>query len=388
MILASCWLIFVVVANSIEPAVGFTSTSYRLSTRIRSLLLVVPLQTDEGASTTKEDGYSSYFSTPFLDFNASGSIGSLLMQMQKKEEEMRKLNKTLLDKAQAVDLSRPNATVPTVTVKKNEVITKAESTDNDEPEIMDPQKARELDEAITFRISSSPGKDVQVLELPDLYRVLQASPGRDEIDGVQAEVQQARNDMLTGKGLDDRPLLSKAEHYEKRIGRDMRQLAVSIAACIDDAEDYQIYCQQIRGGIYPLIECIREGADAIRHRGKSRHGESPSPSSYVSPNLGVSNQYEERFLAASSACRALRDLCGISSDLSAVITDTLLRANANKKASNLTEDLVAILQFAHEADISVSSGTRKRRFFFRRRSQSSKWNMNFSPNRRGTCLSF
>ena len=362
-------LVASLLVDILAPVVGFTFASYGSFSRFPSFLHVVPLQTDEEATTERADG-TLYFPTQFLDWNASGSIGSLLMQMQKKEEEMRKYNKTLLDKDQAVDLSRLNSTIP---VNKEQLMVTTEMKLSEELEVMDPAKARELDEAITLRIASSPGKDAQILELPELYRVLQKSPR-----GVESETHKG------GESVDDWPLLSKAEHYEKRIGRDMRQLAVSIAACIDDTEGFQTYCRQIRGGIYPLLECIREGADAIRQRGKNLQGDSASSTSYVSPDLGVSSHYEERFLAASSACRALRDLCGISSDLAVVITDTLLRANANKKESNITEDLVTILHYAHEADISVSTRSRKWRLSFRRRNESSKWKLNFSPNRRGT----
>jgi hypothetical protein len=362
------------------PALGFTFELQSRLSKISSFLPVVPLQTEEEAATEREDGSSAYFPTQFLDWNASGSIGSLLMQMQRKEEEMRKFNKTLLDKDQAVDLSRHNSTIPS---KKDELMATAEPKFSEELDVMDPAKARELDESITLRISSSPGKDAQILELPELYRVLQELPDGDRSERATSEKNKG-NFGESKKKIYDWPLLSKAEHYEERIGRDMRQLAVSIAACIDDAEEFQTYCRQIRGGIYPLVECIREGADAIRQRGKNLQGGSAS-SSYVSPDVGVSSHYEERFLAASSACRALRDLCGISSDLAVVVTDTLLRANSNKKESKLTEDLVALLQFADDADISVSSGIRKRgRLMLGRRNQPSKWKLNFSPNRRGT----
>ena len=369
MIRASFLLVAILLFECLAPIVGFTSVPYCFWSRCPPFLHVVPLQTNEEAMTERADG-SLYFPTQFLDWNASGSIGSLLMQMQKKEEEMRKYNKTLLDKNQAVDLSRLNSTIP---VNKELLMVKSETKFSEELDVMDPAKARELDEAVTLRISSSPGKDAQILELPELYRVLQEPP-----------VPHQGKDSGARESVDDWPLLSRPEHYEKRIGRDMRQLAVSIAACIDDAEEFQTYCRQIRGGVYPLLECIREGADAIRQRGKHLQGDSTSSTSYVSAELGVSSHYEERFLAASSACRALRDLCGISSDLAVVITDTLLRANANKKESNITEDLVTILQYAHEADISVSTRSRKRRLSLRRRNESSKWKLNFSPNRRGT----
>jgi len=383
----------------LAPIVGFTSVSYGVGSRFPSFLPVVPLRT---ADEEKEDeamadraDMSVYFPTQFLDWKASGSIGSLLMQMQKKEEEMRKYNQTLLDKNQAVDLRRLNSTTILNVNNNNQeqqtLLKSSETKVSDELlllDVMDPAKARELDEAVTLRISSSPGKDAQMLDLPELYRVLQERPTVGvSIDPSSVPLQGKKKVGAARESVeDDWPLLSKPEHYEKRIGRDMRQLAVSIAACIDEAEEFQTYCRQIRGGIYPLLECIREGAAAIRQRGKHPQRQSVASTSYVSADLGVSSHYEEQFLAASSACRALRDLCGISSDLAVVITDTLLRANAHKEEeSNITEDLVTILNYAHEADISVSTPrSRKWQLSFRRRNESSKWKLNFSPNRRGT----
>lgn len=368
-------------------------TSARMS---RSSFYVVPLQTNEETPPTvqkKEDNSSSSFPVQLLDWNASGSIGSLLMQMQRREEEIRKLNKTLLDKDQAVDLSRHNSTKNSS--KLDEFIQETKGKHKNDMDVMDKSKARELDEAITLRISSSPGKDVQILELPDACRVLQELPDytSDELVGSDDESSStgtaAESDDTSTKRSVEKiklPSLSKASHYDELIGRDMRQLAVSIASCIDDTPEFQAYCQQVRGGIYPLIECIREGADAIRQRGKSTNRRSsPSGSSYVLPDFVVSSQYEVRFLAASSACRALRDLCGLSSDVAAIVTDTLLRANANKHESNLMKDLVTILEFAHDADIKISTRARKRDLLWlRRRNEPSKWKLNFSQNRNGT----
>lgn len=322
---------------------------------------VVPLQTNEESSSKSKDNVPVSMA-PLLDWNASGSIGSLLMQMQKKEEEMRKFNKTLLDRNQAVDLSLHNSTV-------TPPIERYDEDDSSGVDIIDAATAKELDDAISIRLSSSPGKDIQILELPPLYQVLQER----EIDETTR---------------DDWPSLSKPEHYEDRIGRDMRQLAVSIASCVDNPTEFQMYCQQIRGGIYPLLECIREGANAVRHRGDvlgSRNRQQKSSSSYVTSDPLGASHYEERFLAASSACRALRDLCAISVDFAVVITDSLLRANADKVRPNLMEDLATLLQYSYDAEIHVApdGNTGPRGRLFRRKSRSSQWTINFSQNRRG-----
>jgi hypothetical protein len=327
--------------------------------------------------------------SPLLDWNASGSIGSLLMQMQRKEEEMRKLNKTLLDKEQALDLSL-NATTATTSssssskrsgIDDNNVsysdeeraekekeqkvkddlfswmLPKQEDTDMVDDDgagtgTIDMDMAKELDEAVSIRITTST-KDFTFLELPELYKIL-TTPTGETIDEEKNE--------------EDLPPLSRPEHYEGRIGRDMRHLAVSIASCVDDISEWRLFCQQATGGIMPLIQCIRDGASSIRNENKRPSSSSKSslvrPENYsLSPNgsVGMSIK-EENFLIASSACCALRDLCALSQDMAAVITDGLLRANsAYGKTGDLTlmDDMCTLLR--HADDMSdLSSKTRKR----------------------------
>jgi hypothetical protein len=313
---------------------------------------VMPL-TEDNPSTKDE-------SSPLLDWGASGSIGSLLMQMQKKEEEMRKLNKTLLDEEQALDLSASSATIMQDQDQAEEA--PVQSAAQSELSHMDSATAKELDDAVTMRLSSAVGKDVQVLELPSLYKVLRKEEDRESLMTI------------------DLPALSKADHYEERIGRDMRHLAVSIASCVDDPAEWRLFCQQIPGGVLPLIDCIREGAKNIRER------RDDVPNSASADDMAViSSHYEESFLAASSACRALRDLAALSLDLAAVITDGLLRANAGEP---LMQDLVTLLKYAHDADIDIAAPqTRRTRILnsvLRRTKPPSKWHMNFRRKRKGT----
>eukprot|EP00536_Pseudo-nitzschia_multiseries_P012243 jgi/Psemu1/326739/estExt_fgenesh1_pg.C_4580003 len=100
---------------------------------------------------------------------------------------------------------------------------------------------------------------------------------------------------------------------------------------------WQLFCQQTTGGLEPLIECIREGAASIR---AIREGSAPPTATAPGPPSVTGTTYksgfsvkEENFQAASSACRAIRDLCALSLDLASVITDGLLRANAAYKAN-------------------------------------------------------
>jgi hypothetical protein len=305
----------------------------------------VPLVEEEKLHST------DYDQQPLLDWNASGTIGSLLMKMQKKEEEMRKLNKTLLDKENSLDLSSTSST--NMTTEEAEQFTESQS----ELSRLDRATANQLDDAVCVRISSNLGSETKILELPSLYQVLL---GEDE--EVEAK--------------EDLPFLSRPSHYDERIGRDMRHLAVSIASCIDDPSEWRLFCQQLQpsGGLRPLVDCIHEGAASIRERRQD------IPISEL-----VQTQYVESFLAASSACRALRDLCGMSLDLAAVITDGLLRANAaaGEEGPSLVEDLCTLLKYADETTDIAPSSWRKLKLKLRRNRKSPKWPIGFLLNRNG-----
>jgi len=159
---------------------------------------------------------------------------------------------------------------------------------------MDKETARELDAAVTY-ITGIPDQlraGIQVLPVPSLY----TSP----------------NAPLSGELV--LPRLSQPEHYKDRIGRDIRHLAVSIANNVAEIREWRLFCQE-QGGLRPLFECIGE------------------------PDHSFS----------SAACRAIRDLCALSPEIVAIITDEILRANAEWDG-RLMRDFVAILKCADEAE--------------------------------------
>uniref|UniRef100_A0A7S4AE78 PNPLA domain-containing protein n=1 Tax=Pseudo-nitzschia australis TaxID=44445 RepID=A0A7S4AE78_9STRA len=360
---------------------------------------------------------SSSSSQFMMNFNASGSIGSLLMQMQKKETELRQLNKSaslLLSEGQALKLDtdqtsfRSISTRTTTTTKTNvnadanananangaataaapkkDIFSWMRKTDGDikneglvdgnapgadsatgsQTAMASEILARELDDSVSIRITNSL-KDVTLLEPPDIYRIIQPRTTTTKTDDVTDTIQipsslalvleeEKKTDtssMDNTSTKDNLPPLSRAEHYEGRIGRDMRHLSVSIASCIDSVEEWQLFCQQTTGGLEPLIECIREGAKSIREGSAS--SKSTSDHQYLTSSTyssGFSNK-EENFQAASGACRAIRDLCALSLDLASVITDGLLRANAAYKEKGeytLMDDLCTILR--HDDELS------------------------------------
>eukprot|EP00565_Helicotheca_tamesis_P006505 CAMPEP_0185734444 /NCGR_PEP_ID=MMETSP1171-20130828/22490_1 /TAXON_ID=374046 /ORGANISM="Helicotheca tamensis, Strain CCMP826" /LENGTH=926 /DNA_ID=CAMNT_0028404437 /DNA_START=410 /DNA_END=3187 /DNA_ORIENTATION=+ len=166
--------------------------------------------------------------------------------------------------------------------------------------------------------------------------------------------------------------LSDPEHYTDRIGRDMRHLSLSIASSVDSAWQWQLFCDE-GGGILPLLQCIREGAKSFEEGGDDflladYHGDDELMTKFM-------EQHEESFAAACTACRSLRDLCALSDEFAAVVTDDILRADAawsvNVPSLNnhgeacssggLISDLVTLLKHANEAEKMYSGGKRKRK---------------------------
>ena len=348
-------LIFLIIATNALLSVQAFGTNKR-----SMKLNVVPLTEDDSKvssesvpKTSNKDETIDSTAPPSLMFNASESIGSLLMQMQKKEAELKKINKSLLDEDQAFDISSFNATDTGFAATKDSTVNEEEKgktkgdifswmrkqeretgtdTSSGRQSAIDDGIAKELDDSVSIRITNSL-KDITLLELPEIYRIRTPTV----------------NDNKEKKTA-DLPPLSRAEHYDGRIGRDMRHLAVSVVSSIDDVAEWQLFCEQNSGGLEPLIECIRDGATSIR--------EGSNEEVLQSKNNRSDHYLEVNFQAASSACRALRNLCALSLDLAAVITDGLLRANTaytNKGEYTLMEDLCTILR--HADDLSEGQTT-------------------------------
>lgn len=232
--------------------------------------------------------------------NSSGNLGSYLLQLKETETLLNNtnMNETAVE-LDPVDYHKPK---------------KAPATPEDPPpelSSMDRETARELDDSIYNVIGSETPK---ILKLDSQYQ------------------------KETGDTAPELPL-SRPEHYLDRIDRDRRHLAVSITSSIEDASQWRLFCQE-RGGIFPLLQTIREGA----------------------VHYGNENDRDETFNAACSACRAIRDLCAISPEQAAVITDSILRANAYWKGG-LFEDFRTILKDAKD----FSEPAPKKRFILRLR---------------------
>ena len=205
------------------------------------------------------------------------------------------------------------------------------------------ETAKELDESV-IRLSGSPEellRNVQVSPLSSLYACRQQP--NILIGSTTGDTTEATTDH-SFFGTSTLPL-SRPKHYRDRIGRDRRHLAVSIAATTETEAQWRLFCQE-QGGLYPILETIREGVQALKRNNKVRNSDTAmDPREYPrsSSSLWIDQHEEESVRVACRACQALRDLCAISPELVAVLTDGVLRANA-AWGGDLMQDFCAILQ--------------------------------------------
>ena len=227
------------------------------------------------------------------------------------------------------------------------------------------ETAKELDDSVTSTRSSGSPEDllrnVQVLPLSSLYASRQQQRTDVSTTSTLERATSDRSMMLTTTLLP----LSRPEHYRDRIGRDRRHLAVSIAATTETEAQWRLFCQE-QGGLYPLLETIREGARVLRRHTKKtttankRSSESTTSSmeqtrsTTTSSTLWLDHHDEESVRVACRACQAGRDLCAISPELAAVLTDGILRANA-AWAGGLMEDFCVILSTSTSSTSSSES---------------------------------
>ena len=307
-------------------------------------------------------------------WNASGSFGSMLVQIQKNEEAflLASTNDTLInDQQQVVDL-RPIKThkptdnglfvpldgISTISDDQSsnvfieEDIEVLETPTYEQLPTMDFETAKDLDDAV-IKLSGKRETLIQnltILPLNPLYGSL--------------------HETETTKNFSSAVPFSLPENYLARMDRDRRHLAVSIAASTEDVAQWRHFCQE-NGGLFPILETIRDGARVIRRKGEPTDLSSATTgdTSYTILTGSARDQYEEEsFHAACSACRAIRDLCAISPDLSAVIADGILRANAAWDGG-LMNDFQTILQYAADYVTAAAESARdlSKRLRFRNR---------------------
>lgn len=202
---------------------------------------------------------------------------------------------------------------------------------------VDQKIAKELDESVTkLPLSNELMQDLDVLT---------------SVEGEMYPKEGTMDDSASRKAALLR--LSHPEHYEGRIGRDMRHLAVSIAATIDKPWQWKLFFDE-GGGVLPLLECIRDGARSVDTVPDFLDDDD------VEGTNSLKEQHEASFAAACTACRALRDLSALSKDFAAVVTDDILRVNAqwstcvvegngfDCSSGGLMSDLLTLLKHANE----------------------------------------
>lgn len=292
---------------------------------------------DVDADTTEEDSLTTSSSTIWNWNAANSSLGSLLLQLQKEEEEEMKRAVGQTTNITASESTRTSYGAPLPPPPppppQNELVP------------MDLETARELDDAVRRGSKENLLEGIEVLPLSSLYSTLTNKKRAQEAPSASRDGLFRRRKKKEEFDVEilDMPL-SMPEHYDERITRDMRHLAVSIASNVDEVRQWRRYCRE-HGGIVPLLKCIQESARFMReHSNEDRNRDSEFAKF-------AADQHEETFMAACTACRALRDLCAISPELSAVITDGILRANDLWGVGGPMSDFVTLLHHANEVEI-------------------------------------
>lgn len=290
---------------------------------------------DVDADTTEEDSLTTSSSSAIWNWNAANSsLGSLLLRLQKEEEEemKRAVGQATNTTASSTSTTSYRAASPPTAPPQNELVP------------MDLETARELDDAVTKGSKDDLLNDIEVLPSSSLYSTLTKMKRTPKAPSASRTrlFRRIKQEEEFDPEILNMPL-SMPEHYDERITRDMRHLAVSISSNVDEVWQWRLFCQE-KGGIVPLLKCIQEGARFIReHINEDGNKDSEFAK--------FDDRHEETFMAACTACRALRDLCAISPELSAVITDGILRANDLWGEEGPLSDFVTLLHHADEVEI-------------------------------------
>jgi Patatin-like phospholipase len=366
------------------------------------------------------------------------TFGNLVLQMQQKEQAALKASgpKGLKMKDQVLELDPipgHHHLQQLVTDGSFDRTRKDRKKEESTLRAMDIETARDLDDAVTFPSGSTEEltQNMVVLPLNPLYTASDTSLlTSNTSNGTGIETRRKRGLFSSSKQFirskvvrsrtflnekADFAFLSGPEHYLDRIERDRRHLAVSVAASIDTVDQWRQFTRE-RGGIFPILETIREGARIIEEQEQaSKQVQSKTGTKITSQKTSLFDEFstaavrsewngftgrpssasfgdgipasargdylEETFQMACLACRSVRDLCAISPELAAVITDSILRANAAWNGG-VMQDFQTLLKYSSEYTAEKnkvrppSKGTRTRntltaldttRFLVRRR---------------------
>lgn len=269
-----------------------------------------PQHKEQGSATTTNNNNKRNATVETLndwESVASGSFGNLLLQMQKRD----------FQGDDVVDLDRPVSNGNNSDTKNDPEYYAVE----DIP-VLDWETAKELDGSVKlFDGTELMQQPIQVLPVSSLYR------SKEPVGATAAHSPTS--------------LLNVTEDpFAGRLSRDIRFLALNILASTETVEQWKSLARETEG-LFPVLEIIRQGAAAIRKASPEETVDSATTSTYTFEST------EQAYRAACSACRVVRDLSALSPDLAAVITDSILRANAAWEGG-LMRDFSDILQHANE----------------------------------------
>lgn len=237
--------------------------------------------------------------------------------------------------------------------KKQKKVILAKSKDEQEQQNrMDPELIREVDNSVSMLTGS--GSEIgrrEILKDIEILRDVTSTVSIRQPSGVVEGRDVLRDDVTSPLPLSD-------PRHTARIEMDMRRLAVSIASNIETINQWKSFCED-GGGILPLLECIRDGAREVKQGQMLTQG-----NDYDQGMLGLVEQREAAFEAACKAIKALRDLCVISKPFSAVITDSILRAdviwatrvdaksehNDQLRRGGILSDLACLIKYSMDSD--------------------------------------
>lgn len=336
---------------------------------------------EDSAASTSESAPAG------TDWTIASSMGSFLLQRKKEEENQIQQLRKVLDNKEGHQ-SAPGSEETKKRRQRVEIIDMTSSQDDEEGEgqskeyqtkekeaevpslvddtigslsLMDEELARELDDAVTplSKSKTAAMKEIKVLPVDSSLSAVQSrarSASVSKSNRLALETEKVTTGLFwrKHKQVNHMPL-SDPEHTD-RIGRDMRHLAVSIASSVDSTSQWRRFCEE-GGGLVPMLQCIRDGALSVAEGGADIYDEDSESFSVFTP------QHEESFMVACTACRALRDICAISPEISAVITEGILRADAawsmsvpnggggkDCSSGGLISDLVILLKHANESE--------------------------------------
>lgn len=270
--------------------------------------------------------------------NASDTFGSLLMKMEKRTSELQEKGYTLEDDTLEIDPVAGNRTLATATssssISSSSAAELATEEREDSEELLLPsldwESAQQIDDSVV-KIRDDIGILTSVREISHSNPLGTIDSKGPPTTTVTTPIPVANITSRTSNDTATIPLSRRSKLYQRRMDRDQKLLILQVASSINTVEEWRTVCE-LTDGIFPLLELIEQGG-----------------------NDTASDEAKD--LARRSA-RALRDLCALSPETAAVITDGILRANYSYKGLFL-KCLCQMLWSAQE--VHGSSKTNNRR---------------------------